>query len=1142
MKFYCCLFFFLIYSWSCFAQNDNRIIPQVSFHSPEAVSLGKYIDYPVNLATGTMEINVPIFSLPFKSQQLEIALKYHTAGIKPSEAASSVGLGWSLWAGGEISRVLKGKPDEDTQGFLNVGKELPTYEQEHPGTLEGKTLSDTSVLAFKYRYNADTEPDEYYLQAPNLSVSFTVNNDGKYISNNLEPIAISYDSQKATFTVINKNGDTYRFGKSLSGKNCSETTTVDNSFSSTGSGTVSSSIPVPVPPYISSWKLTEIITADKTDTIFFDYNYYNSSYFLKTAETRSNALNLLEGNVDRSGTDYGAITTNYSTVNLSNVSLVSKITYKNNNINFNYINDRKDLVSMATAIPRLDFIQVNSKDQVIKTVKLKNDSYFDRSGASNSNTNMPLTDYLMKGLRLNSVLEYVNDPKLARTWEFYYDETPLPALRNTNAIDYWGYYNGKYNTSLIPSNFYTNANLGKPIFNGDGRKTDFSYMKAGILNKIKMPQGGYTTYEYEPNTYLTEPQKQNKIEVTKYISLYAANPTNNTPTCSSVPPIRNSLEFTVDEDLGGDMVVGNVTVNFSDYERLNLTNLSYPTASIKNINGSDDKKFTHYPANKDRNQPYMAEILIRKGNKYRIDLDLEGITGVSKYGFCGVPSIEFYLSYKHWKVSENTDLSKKLTQAGGLRIKKITNHDSLSRISDYSVYSYGDTLYGNEKMGAGELLNDIGNYFYFENVLWYDEPSSASLRRRMFFTSHSNSELGLNNGCPVYYNKVTSERFGPDNIPLGKTESFFTRREGELMNLHQSKYPYSNIIFPSWNKTEVSKEILYSFKDNKYTKIREISYDYGTDGKNKIKTLRLEVLGPQYSRAFSGGATSGAPIYMVNAERYFIHNNFVSTGRIVLKSQIQRDYFDRDSISTKTIFEYNRYFDRSKSIINSSTGQDKTYFTKYSGDLDSKLGTNMVSLPVLQETWKADKIMEGTILTRNLNGNISQVYKYHNEKLTVPANFTNYNTIPSGYDLDQKITYNANGTINSINLKNQPSVVYLWGYSGQYPIAEIRNATYADVEKVLTLVAINNLNSATHSEGTMETLIKNAADKLRSDPRLAQAMVTSYTYKPLVGMTSKTDPRGVKETYKYDGMQRLQAVLDDLDNVTKAIDYHYRPN
>lgn len=74
----------------------------------------------------------------------------------------------------------------------------------------------------------------------------------------------------------------------------------------------------------------------------------------------------------------------------------------------------------------------------------------------------------------------------------------------------------------------------------------------------------------------------------------------------------------------------------------------------------------------------------------------------------------------------------------------------------------------------------------------------------------------------------------------------------------------------------------------------------------------------------------------------------------------------------------------------------------------------------------------------------------------------------------------------------------------------------------------------------MESLINNAAAKLRNS--LPQAMVSSYTYRPLVGMTSKTDARGITEYYKYDGMQRLQAILDHLNYVNKSFDYHYRPN
>lgn len=1137
MKRYYIIFYLVLIALKGYAQNERLGAPQVSFHSPESGSLGKYVDYPIELSTGTIDLNVPIFSLPYKSNKIDISLKYHTSGIKPSEASSSVGLGWSLWAGGGISRVLRGKPDESTNGFKNIGGSLPDLSDINSNTVEGRILADTSYLANSFKSNKDVEPDLYYLQAPNLNLEFTVNNQGKYICNNLDSVLITYNDAENLFKVINKNGDVYLFGKTIKGVNCSEVTSSNNSFMTTG-GTASSLIPVPTQAYISSWKLTEIISADRSDTVFFNYQHFSSSSFLKTSESRSVPLQLLEGNVDRKGVDYGAITKNFSEVNIGNVSLISTISYQDNVVYFDYVNDRLDVVPMTMAIPRLQNIKVTNKGQVIKNFKFNNNFYFERQGASNSVNNMPIKSYLMKSLKLNSVTEYVSDLSLARSWRFSYDETPLPAVGNTNAIDYWGYYNGKANASLIPENFYSNANLGKPIFMGENRKSDFNFMKAGILKRIEMPQGGYTVFEYEPNYYLTRPQQENKTPQDRRISLFAANPTNGNPTCPSLPPIKNTYEFTVDEDLDADMVLGTIYVNFSDYQMVGSV---YPTAKITNLSTNDYKSFSHLPVNKDKNQSYSDNIIIRKGNKYRIELNLEGNTGNSKYGICGVPSIEFGLTYKYWEISQNPDTTLKLTQAGGLRIRKVTNFDQESELNDYTIYYYGDSLQGTERIGAGKLYTDIGNYFYNEKVLWYSTPYRADLKSRIFFTSNSNSEIGFNNGCPVYYSKITTEKYGRNNIPIGRTVTYFNDKVKELSNLYPLKYPYLNIIFPSWSKTNVSKEEIYSFENNSYKKIKDIEFIYGATGYKKVKAVRMEVLGPEFSHADIGG-NGVTPIYIINQERYFIHNNFYSLNHTFLQSKIEKSYFGSGaSLETSSAYEYNKYYDLSKLLINNSAGKTKTILSRYSGDLSSKLGENMVSLPVQQEFWEDGKVVGGVIYVRQPNGNINRTYEYNNVNLGLPITFTNYNTIPTGYIEDKKIEFNPkNNTIRSIESKKSAPVIYLWGYGGQYPVSEIKNATYAEVVAVLTQPVIDNLNLMTHSEATMETLIKNAADKLRSG--LPKSMVTSYTYKPLVGMTSKTDARGIRETYKYDGMQRLQAILDHLNNVTKSVDYHYRSN
>jgi YD repeat-containing protein len=62
-------------------------------------------------------------------------------------------------------------------------------------------------------------------------------------------------------------------------------------------------------------------------------------------------------------------------------------------------------------------------------------------------------------------------------------------------------------------------------------------------------------------------------------------------------------------------------------------------------------------------------------------------------------------------------------------------------------------------------------------------------------------------------------------------------------------------------------------------------------------------------------------------------------------------------------------------------------------------------------------------------------------------------------------------------------------------------------------------------------------DELRLHPVGAQ--MTSYTYDPLVGMTSQTDPTGRTTTYEYDALGRLLHVRDEQGRLVKANEYHY---
>jgi YD repeat-containing protein len=53
------------------------------------------------------------------------------------------------------------------------------------------------------------------------------------------------------------------------------------------------------------------------------------------------------------------------------------------------------------------------------------------------------------------------------------------------------------------------------------------------------------------------------------------------------------------------------------------------------------------------------------------------------------------------------------------------------------------------------------------------------------------------------------------------------------------------------------------------------------------------------------------------------------------------------------------------------------------------------------------------------------------------------------------------------------------------------------------------------------------------------AHMTSYTYDPLVGMTSQTDPAGRTTTYEYDALGRLLRMRDEQNRIQAQQEYHY---
>jgi YD repeat-containing protein len=144
----------------------------------------------------------------------------------------------------------------------------------------------------------------------------------------------------------------------------------------------------------------------------------------------------------------------------------------------------------------------------------------------------------------------------------------------------------------------------------------------------------------------------------------------------------------------------------------------------------------------------------------------------------------------------------------------------------------------------------------------------------------------------------------------------------------------------------------------------------------------------------------------------------------------------------------------------------------------------------------------------------------------IETSTTDYSALEDEVIYDE---YDAEGNVVQYHKANDLNNVIVWGYDNRFPVVNIANAVFTEVESDPAYSWIQNI--------TDKQSLLNQFDNLRTN--LSSAMMTAYTYDNHGGITSITSPTGQTQHFEYDDFNRLQLTRDLDGNILVKNGYRY---
>jgi YD repeat-containing protein len=454
---------------------------------------GSYVS--VNNYTGTPNVIIPLQTVTSGSLSMPVSAVYQGSGVKVKDIKGLAGMNWGVSAGGQVSREVRGLPDDIKADNLSSARlgwlyntngakiNSFTIANDNSSAVCTDEIADNAYINTNFSDLSDTEPDVFSVNAPGLSCQFVFDGNHNIKTIPYQDVKITYATNATTgkiisFTVVNNQGITYSF---LQTEETTKKTVAPGAVSyfkrfydQYANGIT----------YSRAWRLTYMSDIQSGEL--------QLSYTTTDAKRMTQPVSVVLPGASISTLQYSINETYYRQVvdqvfsgTLGAMMNVLKFTYSGFNIS-NIVGMGRKISFLYGAVP----VQPKTDRSFLRTINI--------SGGGIKNT----FNFDYKGV----------------TWAL--DATPGSVLlpdSTSKEIDYWGYYNAGGATSLVPQVYINPSNSAMEryrnmapgsgassyLYTISGASRDASVTGAinGSLTKITYEDGSTTSLDYELNSF-----------------------------------------------------------------------------------------------------------------------------------------------------------------------------------------------------------------------------------------------------------------------------------------------------------------------------------------------------------------------------------------------------------------------------------------------------------------------------------------------------------------------------------------------------------------------------------------------------------------------------------------------------------------